>query len=129
MRAVPSITRYSRRPHALTTSDWIAIETLGSRRRLCSLRWSGIVPMTISSSSMPTQAEVTCGEPSGLIVTLVATAAEFRSSIASSESFLITLGRYKPRPASNPDRLLADLDGSPDERAVLRPAAVVVAHR
>jgi hypothetical protein len=36
---------------------------------LRSLAWSGIAPMMISSSSMPTQASDTRGEPSAISVT------------------------------------------------------------
>jgi hypothetical protein len=66
--------------------DQVLLQTPSGRRRFRSLRWSGIVAITIWSPSRPTHAEVTCGLPSWLSVTTVATASLCKSSRAVSGS-------------------------------------------
>ena len=68
--ARPSMTRYGCRPSPWCSLAWNEIDTRGSRRRSCILCSSKNVENTSTRSpSKPAQASVTCGRPSGWMVT------------------------------------------------------------
>src|SRR5215218_4623426 len=85
--AVPWTTRYS-----LSPGGWIRVPsnettTRGSRRTLRSLRCRGFrCAVRRSSPSTATHTQVTCGAPSGLLVTRCPSAPDRMSSLALSDS-------------------------------------------
>src|ERR1700691_2153330 len=99
---------------------WIEIEIRGSRSMLRSLRYLPMCALTTSSPSSEIQTTVTCGLPSGSIVT---TCASGPDSIRAASSGLTTFmlvrlprGRW-PRPVEHPGR---QADIGHDRRAEAR---------
>src|SRR4051794_37391586 len=96
MRAWPWTTRYSLRPMPLVSVPSSESVTRGSRRMLSSFRRGPSEAKTMSEPSSPTQTQLTCALPSGLLVTRCASASLSRMARASS-GISVTRGSYAGR--------------------------------